>query len=77
MLKIAQFLKENTSINIKSTLLAAHVIPPEYHMRDGKYVDLVIEDIIPIIAKIILPILMMYGAKRQFQENKHRRYSNW
>ncbi|MGC9000419.1 imidazolonepropionase [Caldisericum sp.] len=51
MLKIAKYLKENTPINIKSTLLAAHVIPPEYHMRDEKYVELVVEDIIPIIAK--------------------------
>lgn len=51
MLKIAKYLKENTSINIKSTLLAAHVIPPEYHMRDEKYVELVVDDIIPIIAK--------------------------
>ncbi|BAL81464.1 imidazolonepropionase [Caldisericum exile] len=51
MLKIAKYLKDHTPINIKSTLLAAHIIPPEYHMRDEKYVELVIEDIIPIIAK--------------------------
>jgi imidazolonepropionase len=51
MLKVAKYLKENTPINIRSTLLAAHIIPPEYHMRDEKYVELVIEDIIPIIAK--------------------------
>uniref|UniRef100_A0A7C4TX98 Imidazolonepropionase n=1 Tax=Caldisericum exile TaxID=693075 RepID=A0A7C4TX98_9BACT len=51
MLKIAKFLKEQTPINVKSTLLAAHIIPPEYHMRDEKYVELVIEEIIPIIAK--------------------------
>lgn len=51
MLKIVKDLKEHTLINFKSTLLAAHIIPPEYNMRDEKYVDLVVEDIIPIIAK--------------------------
>lgn len=51
ILKMARFLGENTAINVKSTLLAAHIVPPEYHMRDEKYVELVIDDIIPIIAK--------------------------
>ena len=51
ILKIANYLKEYTSVNVRSTLLAAHIIPPEYHMRDEKYVELIVEDIIPIIAK--------------------------
>lgn len=50
-LKIARTLGENTAVNIKATLLAAHIVPPEYHMRDEKYVELVIDDVIPIIAK--------------------------
>ncbi len=51
ILKIAKYFKDNTPLNIKSTLLAAHIVPPEYHMRDEKYVELVVSDIIPIIAK--------------------------
>lgn len=51
ILKIGRLLGENTSVNVRTTLLAAHIIPPEYHMRDEKYVELVIDDIIPIIAK--------------------------
>ncbi len=51
ILRIAQYLRKHSPLNIRSTLLAAHIIPPEYHMRDEKYVDLVISDIIPIIAK--------------------------
>ncbi len=51
ILKIAKYFKDHSSLNIKSTLLAAHIIPPEYHMRDEKYVELVVNDIIPIIAK--------------------------
>lgn len=51
ILKIAKYFKDYSPLNIKSTLLAAHIIPPEYHMRDEKYVELVINDIIPIIAE--------------------------
>ncbi len=51
ILRIAQYIKGHSPLNIRSTLLAAHIIPPEYHMRDEKYVDLVLSDIIPIIAK--------------------------
>ncbi|MGB9694579.1 MAG: imidazolonepropionase [Caldisericaceae bacterium] len=51
ILKIARHLGTYTPVNVKATLLAAHIIPPEYHMRDEKYVELVTEDIIPIIAK--------------------------
>jgi imidazolonepropionase len=51
ILKIARHLGKYTPVNVKATLLAAHIIPPEYHMRDEKYVELVTEDIIPIIAK--------------------------
>ncbi len=51
ILKIAKYFKDYSPLNIKSTLLAAHIIPPEYHMRDEKYVELVTNDIIPIIAK--------------------------
>lgn len=51
MLKIARYLGNYTPLNVRATLLAAHIIPPEYHMREEKYVELVVEDIIPIIAK--------------------------
>ncbi len=51
ILKIAKYFKDYSPLNIKSTLLAAHIIPPEYHMRDEKYVELVVNDIIPIIAE--------------------------
>ena len=74
ILKIAQYLKEHTAVNIKSTLLAAHIIPPEYHMRDEKYVDLVINDIIPIIAKNNLADFNdVYCEKGAFTRNQSRR----
>ncbi len=36
---------------IVSTLLAAHVVPPEYRERRGAYVDLVTAEIIPAVAR--------------------------
>ncbi len=51
ILRIAKYFKEYSPLNIRSTLLAAHVVPPEYNMRSEKYVELVINDIIPIITK--------------------------
>ncbi len=51
ILRVIKYLREHSALNVRSTLLAGHIIPPEYHMRDEKYVDLVINDIIPIIAK--------------------------
>jgi len=51
ILRIAKHFKEYSSLNIRSTLLAAHVVPPEYNMRSEKYVELIINDIIPIITE--------------------------
>ncbi len=51
ILRIAKYFKEYSPLNIRSTLLAAHVVPPEYNMRSEKYVELVINDIIPIITE--------------------------
>ncbi len=74
ILKVAKYLKEYTYVNIKSTVLAAHIIPPEYHMRDEKYVDLVINDIIPIIAKNELADFNdVYCEKGAFTRNQAKR----
>ena len=51
ILRIAKYFKEYSPLNVRSTLLAAHVVPPEYNMRSEKYVELIINDIIPIITK--------------------------
>ena len=47
MLRVIRRLKENSPLTIKSTLLGAHGIPMEYRGRQEKFVDLVIDQMIP------------------------------
>lgn len=51
MLRVAKRLKEELPLQVRTTLLAAHAIPPEYKTdRDG-YMDLIINEIIPRVAE--------------------------
>ncbi|MGQ0702608.1 MAG: imidazolonepropionase [Gemmatimonadales bacterium] len=50
LLRIYQELGTSGSQRIVPTLLAAHVVPPEYRERRGDYVDLIVETIIPAAA---------------------------
>jgi len=51
MLKVIKRLKENFKIPIKANLLAAHAIPLEYKDRREEYIKLIIDEIIPLVAK--------------------------
>lgn len=51
MLRVIRRLKENSPLTIKSTLLGAHGIPMEYRGSQEKFVDLVIDEMIPQAAK--------------------------
>ncbi|MDR0659230.1 MAG: imidazolonepropionase [Prevotellaceae bacterium] len=50
MLRVIRRLKENTPITIKSTFLGAHAVPAEYKGRQGEYVELIINEMIPMVA---------------------------
>lgn len=50
MLRVIKRLKENCPITIKSTFLGAHSIPAEYKGKQSEYVDLVINEMIPVVA---------------------------
>ncbi len=51
MLRVAKRLKEELPLQVRTTLLAAHAIPPEYKAdRDG-YLDLIVNEIIPRVAE--------------------------
>jgi len=50
MLRVIKRLKETTNIEIKSTFLGAHAIPAEYKGKQTEYVDMVINEMLPIIA---------------------------
>ncbi|MBP9990097.1 MAG: imidazolonepropionase [Bacteroidales bacterium] len=47
MLRVIRRLKEASPLTVKSTLLGAHGIPMEYRGRQDKFVDKVIEEMIP------------------------------
>ena len=50
MLRVIKRLKEAHPLTIKSTFLGAHAVPPEYKADQTKYVDLVINEMIPRVA---------------------------
>ncbi|UCD02551.1 MAG: imidazolonepropionase [Promethearchaeota archaeon] len=50
-LKAIQILNEEHPIDLIPTFLGAHAIPPEYTGKTDEYVDLIISDMIPKIAK--------------------------
>lgn len=51
ILRIIKKLKENFSIPIKATFLGAHAIPLKYKEKRAEYIQLIIDNMIPEIAK--------------------------
>src|SRR6185437_11817329 len=51
MLRVIKRLKEKSRLKIKSTFLGAHAFPSEYKENHPKYVDLIIHDMLPVIAR--------------------------
>lgn len=50
MLRVIRKLKELSPLTIKATFLGAHAVPSEYKGRQSDYVDLLISEMIPVIA---------------------------
>ena len=50
MLRVIRRLKAETPLLIKSTFLVAHAVPLEYKGRQTEYVDLIINEMIPMVA---------------------------
>ena len=51
MLRVIKRIKENTNLHVKSNFLAAHAYPLEYRENHQGYIDLIINEMLPIIAK--------------------------
>lgn len=51
MLRVIKRLKENSPLTIKSNFLGAHGVPMEYRGRQSEFVDLVINEMIPLVVK--------------------------
>jgi len=47
MLSVARRLGEATPVTIRTTLLAAHTIPPEYKDKADDYIDLICDELLP------------------------------
>lgn len=50
MLRVIRRLKEEVPVEVKATFLGAHSVPLEYRSDQDKYVDLVINEMIPAVA---------------------------
>jgi imidazolonepropionase len=50
MLRVIRKLKESSPLEIRATFLGAHAIPQEYKSDPSAYVDLVINEMIPMVA---------------------------
>ena len=50
MLRVIRKLKEKSPITIKSTFLGAHAVPVEYKGRQTDFVDLVVQQMLPMVA---------------------------
>jgi len=50
MLRVIQKLKEHSPVIIKSNFLGAHAVPLEYKGKQTEYVDLIINEMIPMVA---------------------------
>ena len=51
MLRVIKRIKETTSLKVVTTFLGAHAVSREYAGRQSEYVDLVIREMIPAVAK--------------------------
>lgn len=50
MLRVIRRIKETAPLEVKATFLGAHAVPSEYRNRRDEYVDLVINEMIPMVA---------------------------
>jgi imidazolonepropionase len=48
-LRVARRLNETHPVEVVSTFMGAHAVPEEYIGRSGEYVDLVIEEMLPVV----------------------------
>jgi imidazolonepropionase len=51
MLRVIRQLQENTALTVKSTFMGAHSIPPEYRDDTDKFVDIVVNEMLPEVGR--------------------------
>lgn len=50
MLRVIRRIRETSPITVRANFLGAHAVPLEYKGRQGEYVDLIINEMIPLVA---------------------------
>lgn len=50
MLRVIRRIKENSFLEVKATFLGAHSVPAEYRNNRDKYIDIIINEMIPLVA---------------------------
>ncbi|MCX6327104.1 MAG: imidazolonepropionase [Bacteroidia bacterium] len=50
MLRVIRRIKDTCPIEVKATFMGAHAVPEEYNNNQKKYVDLIINEMIPVVA---------------------------
>ncbi len=74
MLRVIQRLKEETPLTIKSTLLAAHAIPPEFKGNKEGYIKHIIDEIIPaVVEEKLADFIDIFCEKGYFNNNDTKR----
>lgn len=51
MLRVIKKLKQRSAVSVKGTFLGAHTYPPEYRDNHQGYIDLIIDEMLPVIAR--------------------------
>ena len=51
MLEVARRIGEASNVSVRTTLLAAHTVPPEFSGNADAYVDLICDELLPEVAK--------------------------
>lgn len=51
MLRVARRIGERLPVTVRTTLLAAHAVPPEFRGRSDAYIECVVEEILPAAAR--------------------------
>jgi len=63
-LSAARALGDSLPVDVQTTFLGAHALPPEFNGRPGDYVQQVTEEMMPAVAKAGPPMPSMYFANR-------------
>ena len=51
MLEVARRIGTSSNLTVRTTLLAAHTVPPEFNDEADAYVDLICDELLPLVAE--------------------------